>query len=121
VVVGTLQSLVPDTHNAIGAYFRHHVNWNINNETLESFDNVQHCYHSGLDLVALEEADFSWWEQALASGLREQVQPRDFCSLWGRLGDGSGSGSGGTVEWVDSGNGALPKMEAWMGACNGTV
>jgi hypothetical protein len=36
-------------------------------------------------------------------------------------GSGSGSESGGTFEWVGSGNGALPKMEAWMGACNGTV
>jgi hypothetical protein len=32
---------------------------------------------------------------------------------------GVGSGSGGTFEWVDSGNGSLPKMEAWMGDWNG--
>jgi hypothetical protein len=86
VVVETLQSVVPDTPNVIGASFLHHVYWNIHNETLESFDNIQHVYHSGLDLEALTQADFSWWEQALTSGLREQVQPRDFCSLgvtWG--------------------------------------
>jgi hypothetical protein len=34
---------------------------------------------------------------------------------------GDGSGSGGAFEWVDSGNGSLPKMEAWMGAWNVTV
>jgi hypothetical protein len=59
----------------------------------------------------------------LKSGLREQVQPRDFFALgvaWGD-GSGSGSGSGGTFEWVDSWTGALPEMEAWMGAWNGTV
>jgi hypothetical protein len=54
-------------------------------------------------------------------GLREQVQPRDFCTLGVAWGGGSGSGSGGTFEWVDSGTGALPEMEAWMGAWNGTV
>jgi hypothetical protein len=45
-----------------------------------------YSYHSGLDLGALSQADFSWWEQDLTSGLREQVQPRDFFTLgvaWG--------------------------------------
>jgi hypothetical protein len=42
-----------------------------------------------------------------------------FLYFRGRL--GGGSGSGGTLEWVESGNGALPKMEAWMGPWNGTV
>jgi hypothetical protein len=86
VAVGTLQSLVPATHNAIGASFLHHVYQNIHNETLESFDNIQHFYHSGLDLGASAEADFSWWEQALKSSLREKSQPRFFCTLgvaWG--------------------------------------
>jgi hypothetical protein len=41
--------------------------------------------------------------------------------MGGGSGSGSGSGSGGTVEWMDSGNGALPKIEAWMGNWNGTV
>jgi hypothetical protein len=72
-------------------------------------------------LGALAQADFSWWEQPLASGLREQVQPRDFCTLGVAWGDGSGSGSGGTFEWVDSGKGSLPRMDAWMRAWNGTV
>jgi hypothetical protein len=121
VVVGTLQSLVPATPNAIGASFLHHFYRNIHNETLESFDNIQHFYHSGIDLGVLAEADFSWWEQALMRGLREQVQPRDLCNLGVAWGDGSGSGSGGTFEWVYLGNGALPNMEAWMGAWNGTV
>jgi hypothetical protein len=50
---------------------------------------IHDFYHSGLVLEALAQADLSWWEQALASGLREQVQPRDFCTLGiacGRLG-----------------------------------
>jgi hypothetical protein len=121
VVVGTLQSLVPATPNTIGASFLHHVYQDIHNETLESFDDIKHFYHSGLALGALAQADFSWWEQALTSGLREQVQPRYFCTSGVAWGDGSGSGSGSTFEWVDSGKGALPNMEAWMGAWNGTV
>jgi hypothetical protein len=72
-------------------------------------------------LGALAQAYFSWWEQALNSGLGEQVQPRDFCTLGVAWGDGNGSGSGGTFEWVDSGKGVLPKMEAWMGAWNGAI
>jgi hypothetical protein len=59
-------------------------------------DDIHAFYHSGLALGALAQADFSWWEQALVSGLREQVQPRDFCTLGVAWGDGSGSGSGGT-------------------------
>jgi hypothetical protein len=95
VVVATLQSLVPATHNAIDASFLHHVYRNIHNETLEIFDDIQHVYHSGLGLGALAQAHFSWWEQDLTSGLREHVQPRDFCTLGVAWGDGSGSGIGG--------------------------
>jgi hypothetical protein len=123
VVVGTLQLLVPANQNAIESSFLHHVYRNIHNATLENFDDIQHFYHSGLALRDLVQAYFSWREQALASCLREKIQPRDFCTLgvaWG-YGSGSGSGSGGNFEWVDSGKGALPKMEAWMGAWNGTV
>jgi hypothetical protein len=91
------------TPNDIEASLLHHVFRNIQNETLENFDDIHDFYHSGLTLGALAQADFSWWEQALASGLREQVQPRDFCTLGVAWGDGSGSGSGGTFKWVDSG------------------
>jgi hypothetical protein len=112
VVVGNLQSLVPATPNAIGASFLHHVYRNIHNETLEFFDDIHDFYHSGFALGALAQADLSWWEQALASGLREQVQPRDLCTLGVAWGDGRGSGSGGTFEWVESGKGVLPIMEA---------
>jgi hypothetical protein len=94
VVVGTLQYLVPATSNAIGSSFLHHVYRNMHNETLDNFDEIQDFYHSGLALGALAQAAFSWWEQALASGLREQVQPIYFCTLGAAWGDGSGSGSG---------------------------
>jgi hypothetical protein len=69
VVVGTSQYLVPATHNSIGASFLHHVYRNIHNENLESFDDIQHFYHSGLDLGALAQAEFSWWEQYLTSAV----------------------------------------------------
>jgi hypothetical protein len=97
VVVGTLQYLVPATPNAIGASFLHHVYRNIHNETLDNFDDIHDFYYSSLALGALAQADFSWWEKALNSGLREQVQPIDFCTLRVAWGDGSGSVSGGTI------------------------
>jgi hypothetical protein len=121
VVVGTLQSLVPATPNAIGASFLHHAYRNIHNETLENVNVIHDFYHSVLALGALAQVDFSWWEQALNRGLREKVQPRDFCTLGFTWGDGSGSGSGGTFEWVDSEKGVLPRTEAWMGAWNGDI
>jgi hypothetical protein len=65
-------------------------------------DDIHDFYHSGLSLGALAQADFSWWEQALDSGLIEEVQPRDFCTLGVAWSDGSGSRSGSTFEWVDS-------------------
>jgi hypothetical protein len=115
VVIGTLQYLVPATRNAIGASFLNHVYRNIHNENLDNFENIHDLYHSGLTLGALAQTDFCWWEQALNSGLREQVQPRYFCTLGVAWGDGIGSGSGSTFEWVESGKGVLPKMEAWIG------
>jgi hypothetical protein len=61
VVVGTLQSLVPSTPNAIGASFLHHFYRNINNEILENVDDIHDFYHSGLALGGLDQSDFSWW------------------------------------------------------------
>jgi hypothetical protein len=55
VVVGTLQSLVPATQNAIGASFLHHVYRNIHNETLENFDDIHDFYPSGLALGGLAQ------------------------------------------------------------------
>jgi hypothetical protein len=72
-------------------------------------------------LGALAEVDFNWWGKSLNSGVREEVQPRDFCILGVAWGDGSGSGSGGTFEWVESRTVALPEMESWMGAWNGNM
>jgi hypothetical protein len=72
-------------------------------------------------LGALAQAYFSWWEHALASDLREQVHPRYFYTLGVAWGDGRDIGCGATFEWVDSGKGVLPLMEAWMGARNGTI
>jgi hypothetical protein len=60
VVVGTLQSLVPVTPNAIGASFLHHVYHNIHNENLDNFENIHDFYHSDLALGALARADFCW-------------------------------------------------------------
>jgi hypothetical protein len=123
-MVGTQQYFAPSTPIAIGASFLHHVYNNIHNETLDNFDNfdnIQDFYQSGLDLGHLAEADFSWWEKYLKSGLSEQVQTLDLFTRGVAWDDGSGSGSGGTFEWLDSGTGALPEMEAWMGAWNGTV
>jgi hypothetical protein len=59
VAVGTLQSLVPATPNAIGASLLHHVYRNIHNETLENVNDIHHFYHSGLALGALAQAYFS--------------------------------------------------------------
>jgi hypothetical protein len=122
VGVGTLHSLVPATPDSSGAFFLYHVYRNIHNEPLEKFKSVQDFYHSGLDLGKLAEADFNfnWWKKALKAGLREQVQPNDVFTLGLASGDASGNGSGGTLEWVDLGNGHLPNTDAWIGAFNGT-
>jgi hypothetical protein len=60
LVVGTLQYLVPATPNSIGVSFLHHVYRNIHNETLESFDDIQHFHNSVLALGALSQAYFSY-------------------------------------------------------------
>jgi hypothetical protein len=121
VVVGPLQSLVPATPNAIRASFLHHVYQNIHNETLENFDNIQDFYHSGLDLGALTKADFHWWEKNFKEWVERTASDQGLLHFRGHLGDGRGSGRGGTFEWVDSETGALPQMESWMGAWNGTL
>jgi hypothetical protein len=87
VVVGSLQSLVQATPNAIGVSFLHHVYHNIHNENLDNFEDIHDFYHSGLALGALAQADFCWREQDFKAHRPKRTSPTPILLHFGsRLG-----------------------------------
>jgi hypothetical protein len=115
-VVGTLQSLVPATPNAIGSSFLTPSYNCVHAILLSSFGGNHDLFYSSIvSLTADAEAGLLWWRKSLTNGLQEQLQLNTVGSLGVSWGDGSGTGTGGTIEWVDAASGPLPNFEIWMG------
>ena len=117
VVVGLLQSLVDATPNRVGqTYLRRLYN------KLHELDNPRNLgrehgpdfYYTTVDLTDVEWLDLSWWETALDAGLRHDARSASQTLLGITWGDGSGTGTGGTVQLVPKGGDTM-EIEAWMG------
>jgi hypothetical protein len=117
VVTGLLQSLVEATPQRIGQtflrrlYTRLHL---LEGQPLGDRPTGAELYYTRVALDQEEWLDLTWWEEAL----QLDIQVQAFSSCQGTLGisygDGSGSGTGGTVQILGRA-GVGPPMEAWMG------
>ena len=71
-------------------------------------------YYTRVELTQEEWLDLSWWEAALQLDIRVTAYSSMQGTLGVSYGDGSGSGTGGTVQILGR-DGDCPTMEAWMG------
>lgn len=71
-------------------------------------------FYSCVSLTDEEWLDLTWWENALMLGISVQSYSAQQGSLGVSYGDGSGSGTGGTIQILGH-QGPCPTMEAWMG------
>jgi hypothetical protein len=115
VVTGLLQSLVDATPQNVGqTYLRrlydrlHATNDGRPRPVGAGF------YYSKIHLTAEEWLDLDWWESFLSAPRPVQAYSTQQGALGVSFGDGSGSGSGGTVQVLGH-DGTCPTMEAWMG------
>jgi hypothetical protein len=61
--------------------------------------------------------DLGWWKTLLTTNPGNRSRTSTFGSLVVTWGDGSGTGTGGTLEHVHVGKSdPMPEMETWMGA-----
>ena len=58
--------------------------------------------------------DLGWWTQALKTDVCAQARERDAATLSINWEDGSGTGTGGTNQWIDA-KGPVAQLDMWMG------
>jgi hypothetical protein len=91
---------------------------------LEALDQLQitfRIYPAPTVLTVQAHLEFEWWLLALPTGLQESIAFKVAGNLGVAWGDGSGTGTGGTLEWVGPDSGPLPYLETWMGTWKPTI
>jgi hypothetical protein len=116
VVTGLLQSMVDATPQRIGQTFLRCLYDRLHMLDKEpgSRINGTALYYTRVALSNEEWLDLDWWEAALKLDISVQAYSSQQGSLGVSFGDGSGSGTGGTVQILGR-DGNCPTMEAWMG------
>ena len=121
ITVGNLQSLVPATPNNIGASFLRHLYNALHATSGRVYASHLDFYYEPIHLTPASLLDLVWWAQALVIGLEARCNTLHTAHLGVMWGDGSGSGAGGTFEWVAPDRGPLPAMRSWMGSWSPSV
>jgi hypothetical protein len=116
VVTGLLQSLVEATPQPVGQTFLRRLYDRLHalDETGPIPSTGSAMYYTRVFLTAEEWLDLEWWEAALKLDIQVQARSPNQGSLGVSYGDGSGSGTGGTIQILGR-DGSCPTMEAWMG------
>lgn len=70
-------------------------------------------YYTRVELTAAEWLDLNWWEAALKMDICVQVYSHNQGCLGVAFGNGSGSGTGGTMQLVSK-DGVCPILDTWM-------
>ena len=116
VIVGKLQSLVPATAGNVGATFLRGLYSVLHADDGSGLlpSTVGYYYRPAL-MTEAGWADASWWLQHLAGGEGALIRAPDPAVLVTTAGDGSGTGSGNTVQFDSSDVLTPTAMELWMG------
>lgn len=122
-VTGFLQSLVPATPSNIGNSFLRNLYNDLHALKDDALVGTTAYYFTPLDYSDGSNLELLWWETALSHGfLSRQSQMPDMGTLGVKWGDGSGTGTGGTFNWVSVDTDTrLAELETWMGVWNGVV
>ena len=116
-VLGFLQSLVPATPSNIGASFLHNLNKDLHSLKDTTLQGTKQYYFTPVQLSALSQIELAWWKTALTHDLLSSYrQMPDMGSLGVTWGDGSGTGTGGTFNFIDADTpNSVQEMETWLG------
>jgi hypothetical protein len=116
VVTGLLQSMVDAMPQRIGQTFLRQLYDHLHQleeEPIQCLRGVA-MYYSRVTLTTDKWLDLDWWEAALRMDISLPAYSGQQGTLGISYGDGSGSGTGGTIQVGDH-HGKCPTMEAWMG------
>jgi hypothetical protein len=116
---GFLQSLVPATGSNIGATYLKALYTCLHQQMDPALRGTAQAYHTAVRLGPEAYLDLDWWIRSLEKGLRCQFQVRDEETMVVTWGDGSGTGSGGTIEFQQDSCMRVGAFESWMGTWSG--
>lgn len=107
VLTGTLESLVEATPARVGRTYLRYVY-----DDLHTDCDIQPSakYYSKVGLTAASLEDLGWWRHLLSSPLARRARGHRSATLVPTFGDGSGTGTGGTIQLEGS------PLSLWMGA-----
>ena len=115
MVVGFLQSLVPATPGNIGVSFLRPIYEDLHEFQENDAPGTKKFYFCTMELRQQSRDCLWWWRQALTLGLSRQTQPRDVATIGVSWGDGSGTGTGGTINFLTiQDQEEHIKLDVWM-------
>lgn len=122
MVAGFLQSLVPATPGNIGASVLQPIYNDLHRLQKDDIPGTKQFYYCSMQLSAQSQLGLKWWKDALTLGLSRQTQPKDIATIGVAWGDGSGTGSGGTINFISQNNrDSNINLNVWMGTWDDTV
>lgn len=116
VIVGRLQSLVPATAGNVGATYLRSLYAVLHEDDGSGL--LPSCvtyYYREARMTEEAWSELQWWREFLAEGLGACIKAEDPAVLVSTHGDGSGTGTGGTVQFDSSEIRTPEDLELWMG------
>ena len=113
-VAGVLQSLVPATPENIGNNYLVEIYKCIHEGMAPGDVGTRKGFFSPAQLTGGAKEELEWWFQVLGPGLFRRDQVLDTTVAGIQIGDGSGTGAGGTLNFHHHGEN-VKDTEAWMG------
>ena len=116
VVTGLLQSMVEATPQRVGQTFLRRLYdqlHELEEDPIKRRTGME-LYYTRVGLTEEDWLDLEWWATALELNIEVQAYSSQQGTIGISYGDGSGSGTGGTIQ-VYGRDGECPTMEAWMG------
>ena len=114
-VAGTLQSIVAATPGQIGTSYLIHIYRCIHEGMEATAIGTRAAYYSQVEMTTESWSELCWWQQSLGPAMYHQEQVVDYSVTGIMIGDGSGTGAGGTLSFHHHQDNLTLGIEAWMG------
>ena len=114
-VAGILQSIVPATPGQIGSSYLIHTYRCVHDGMDPNAIGTRAAYYSPVVMTAGCWSELEWWQRSLGPATYHQEQVTDYSLMGIMIGDGSGTGAGGSLSFHHPREDLNLGAETWMG------
>ena len=114
-VAGILQSIVAATPGHIGTSYLIHTYQCIHDGMDADAIGTRAAYYSPVSMTAKSWSELEWWQQSLGPDVFHQEQVVDYSMMGIMVGDGSGTGAGGSLSFHHHQPNLSLGTKTWMG------